>query len=411
MKREQIYLNSIHRRFRSKTNDRKLFSRVTSASSEQRKQIMGDIAELIKRRGLAYGFLAFYRQQVNCGFVLSDPLNPRGKKVKRFKDKKTGVEFRFLWNPDREMRKNHKLLIERGIIAGDVDKSKLINIQKDGKPCYLCRENIALQNPAEILLPVRLAGQDYFAGANFAYIENNHFTIINMRHRRQRYEKRILASLIDFVSKTDGFFRAIFNGLAGATIVWHEHLQATTEPFPVEDIRISRKDTVFHKRDLRVSRPFYYTPLWVIEGRNKQTVIKAADRIITGWQNLNPKTNTENVIAVKSKGLFRIFIFLRDTRRLAGKGKFGGMASFECGGSIVLSYKPKPGQKGGPDERKTFYNADIDTVKRLLTEIAPVADDSGKRTAYSWKSCMQPSRGCTSEIPTTKITHKTRIKN
>jgi hypothetical protein len=380
---EQIYLNRIHRLFRADSGDRELFSRIASASSEERKRILRDVAELIKRRGLAYGLLALYRQQVNCGFVLSDPLNFRGKKVKRFKDKKTGVEFRFLWNPYREMRKNQSFLIKRGIIAGDFDKSKLINIQKDGLPCYLCRENIALQNPEEILLPVRLAGQDYFAGANFAYIENNHFTIINARHRRQRYKKRILASLIDFVSRTDGFFRAIFNGLAGATIIWHEHLQATTEPFPVESIRISRKDTVFHKRDLRISRPFYYIPLWVVEGRNKQTVIQAADRVITGWQNLKLKTNTENIIAVKSNGLFRIFIFLRDARRLAGKGKFGGMASFECGGSIVLSYKPKPGQKGKPDERKTFDNADIDTVKRLLTEIAPVADDSGKWTAYS----------------------------
>jgi hypothetical protein len=380
---EQIYLNRIHQRFHSKTDDRKLFSRVASASSEQQKQILQDVAKFIKRRGLAYGLLALYRQQVNCGFVLGDPLSPRGKRIKRFKDKKTGIKFRLLWNPDREMRKNRACFIKRGVIAGNVDKTKLINIQKDGKPCYLCRENIALQNPAEILLPVRLAGQDYFAGANFAYIENNHFTIINARHCRQRYEKRILASLIDFVTKTDGFFRAIFNGLAGATIIWHEHLQATTEPFPVECIRIRENDTVFHKRGLRVSRPFYYTPVWVVEGRNKTEVIRAADRIIIGWQNLNPKTNTENIIAVKTAGIFRIFIFLRDTRRLAGKGKVGGMASFECGGSIVLSYKPKPGQKGKPDERKTFDNADIDTVRRLLAGIGPMVDDSGKRTAYS----------------------------
>jgi len=369
---EQIYLNRIHRRFRSESDERKLFLRVLSASSGRRKQILRDVAELIKRRGLAYGLLALYRQQVNCGFVLGDPLSPHGKKIKRFKDKRTGVEFRFLWNPDREMRKNHKLLIKRGVIAGDVDKSKLINIQKDGTPCYLCRDNIALQNPAEILLPVRIAGQDYFAGANFAYIENNHFTIINARHCRQRYEKRILASLVDFVTKTDGFFRAIFNGLAGATIVWHEHLQATTEPFPVEGIRIRQNDILFQKSGLCVSRPFYYTPLLVVEGRNKTAVINTADRIIIGWQNLNPKTNTENIIAVKSDGLFRIFIFLRDTSRLAGKGKFGGMASFECGGSIVLSYKPKPGQKGKPDEQKTFDNADLDTVRRLFSGIAPV---------------------------------------
>jgi hypothetical protein len=409
---EQTYLNRIHRQFGADSGNRKLFSRISSASSEQRKQILRDAAELIKRRGLAYGLLALYRQQVNCGFVLDDPLSPRGKKIKRFRDKRTGVEFQVMWDSGRALRKNHKLLIERGIIAGDVDKSRMINIQKDGRPCYLCRQNIALQNPAEIIQPMRLAGEDYFAGANFAYIENNHFTIISARHRRQRYEKHILASLIDFVLKTDGFFRVIFNGLAGATILWHEHLQATTEPFPVESIRIRDKDIVVQKTGFRVSRPFYYLPLWVVEGNNSNAIIEATDHIIVRWQKLNPEKHTENVITAKSGKLFRIFIFLRDTRRQAGKGKFGGMASFECGGSIVLSYKPKPGQKGKLDEQRTFNHADIDTVRRLLAEIKPVADDNGKRTAYSWKSDMQPGRGSAWEIPITRtIKHETKIPN
>jgi hypothetical protein len=263
-----------------------------------------------------------------------------------------------------------------GVIADNVDKAKLINLDKTGKPCYLCIKNIALQNPAEILLPIKLDGQDYFAGANFAYIENNHYTIINARHRRQSYEKRILAAIIDFVERTDGLFRAIFNGLAGATILWHEHLQATTEPFPVESIRIREKDIVFHKSGLRVSRPFYYTPLWVVEGRNKNTVIDAAHHIIDRWQKLNPQNHTENIIAVKSGKLFRIFIFLRDTRRLAGEGKFGDMASFECGGVIVLSYRPLKRETGKPNEKKTFDNAGLDTVRRLLANVAPAVPDA-----------------------------------
>jgi hypothetical protein len=375
---EQTYLNRVHRYVRANSDDRKLFSRIASSSSEQRKQILQDVAELIKRRGFAYGLLALYRQQVNCGFVLGDPLSPRGKKVKRFKDNKTGVEFRLLWNPDRELRKNHSLLIKRGVIAEDVDKSKLINLDKNGKPCYLCIKNIAIQNPAEILLSMRLGGEEYFAGANFAYIENNHFTIISSRHREQSYEKRIMAVLIDFVGRTNGLFRAIFNGRAGATILAHQHLQAATEPFPVESIRIRENDIVFHKRGLRVSRPFYYTPLWVVEGRDKNAVIDAADYIIVRWQNLNPQNHTENIIAVKSGTLFRIFIFLRDTRRLAGKGKFGDMASFECAGSIVLSYKPQKGHAGKPDERKTFNKANLNTARKLLADVAPTVADRAK---------------------------------
>lgn len=361
---EKRYLNKIHRHFRAGPDDRKLFSRIAVAPSRQREQILQDVTALITRKGLAYGLLALFRQQVNCGFVLSDPLSRKGKEIRRFKDGTCGVTFRLLWNPDRELRKNHSLLIKRGIIAENIDNKKLINRNKDGKPCYLCPTNIALQNPAEILLRLRLAGENYYAGANFAYIENNHFTIMSSRHRAQLYKRHILVALNDFVEQTGGHFRAAFNGLAGTSILEHEHFQVTTELFPIEDIRIRKRDVIFQKGSIRISRPFYYTPLWVVEGRDKKSIIDAADRIIVQWQKLNPEYHTENVIAVKSDEVFRMFIFPRDTRRLSGEGKFGDMGSFECAGSIVFSLQP--------DERNTFDSADLETARTLLADIAPV---------------------------------------
>jgi hypothetical protein len=369
------YLNKIHRHFRVSPDDKKLFLRIAEAPSRQRKQILRGVNKLIKQQGLVYGLLALYRQQVNCGFVLADPLNRRGKEIKQFKDKTTGVKFRLQWNPDRELRKNHSLLISRGVIAKGVNKAKLVNIGKDGKPCYLCSKNISQLNPAEILLRLRLAGEYYFIGANFAYIENNHFTVMSSRHFAQSYKKRILVVLNDFVEQTDGYFRAIFNGRAGATILDHVHFHATTEPFPVEDIQIRKQDAVFQKGSVRVFRPFYYTPLWIIEGRDKDAVINAADRIISLWRKLNLREHTENVLAVKSNGLFRTFVFLRDTKRLTGEGKSGDVACFECGGSIVLSYQPSTEQKDEINERNTFDTADLVTVKTMLEDIAPIVPD------------------------------------
>ena len=373
---EKRYLNKVHRQFGANPQNKKLFTRVAAASSGQREQILKDVQELIRSRGAAYGLLALYRQQVNCGFVLADPLKTEGKEINRFKDKTTGISFRILWNPDRELRKNHKLLIERGVIAEDIDKSKLINLDEKGKPCYLCRENIAIQNPAEILFGLRLGGEDYYTGANFAYIENNHFTIMSGQHRDQKYGRHILAALNDFIEQTDGHFRAIFNGLAGASITSHEHLQATTEEFPVENIRIRKNDVIFQKDSLRIIRPFYYIPLWIVEGNDREEVINAADSIIVRWERLNPKFYTENIIVVKTDGLFRMFIFLRDTRCLAGEGKFGDMASFECGGDIVLSYEPQSGEIQKINERKTFDTADINVVRALLGDVAPIIPDA-----------------------------------
>lgn len=372
---EQQYLCETHNQFKATREDRDLFERITRLRCCERDKILESVRGLIRRRGLAFGLLALYRQQVNCGFVLADPLRPEGKERKEFTDETCDVKFRLLWNPDRELRKDHALLIERGVIAEHVDQDRLINRDDRGKPCYLCKENIALQNPSEILFPLRLGGEEYFLGANFAYIENNHFTLMSSQHRDQRYGRHVLNVLHDFVDQTDGYFRAIFNGLAGASIPWHEHLQVTSVSLPIEAIRIQKHDVVLEASGIRVSRPFYYTPVWVVEGERGDAVMDVADRIILAWHDLNQTHHTENVIASRSDGRFRLFIFLRDTRRLAGEGKSGDMASFECGGSIVLSFLPPPDRTQDTNERSTFDSATLSSVRRLLADIAPIMPD------------------------------------
>lgn len=321
--------------------------------------------------GLTHDLLALYRQQVNCGFVLADPLIGKGREEKRFFDECCGIEFRFLWNPDRQLRKNHALLVQRGVVAKHVDTDKLINKDKNGKACYLCKENIALQNPAEVLFPLKLAGEQYFAGANFAYITNNHFTIMSSSHRPQQYRRGVLAVLDDFVLQTGGHFRAIFNGLAGASIPWHEHMQATTEKFPIEDIKIRDTDVLRDDGHIRVSMPFYYTSVGVVEGTSAAEVEDAGDRAIQKWYSFNKEYHTENVIAAMTEGRFRMFLILRDTRKLTGTGKAGAMAAFECGGNIVLSYEPPEPESEKVNERFTFDRASLETAKQLLFDIAP----------------------------------------
>ncbi len=199
---------------------------------------------------------------------------------------------------------------------------------------------------------------------------------MSSEHRDQAYSRHILDVLHDFVGKTDGYFRAIFNGLAGASIPWHEHLQVTTVAFPVEAIRIQPHDVVLERDGIRVCHPFYYIPVWVVEGERSDYVCDAAHRIIVKWHSLNKRDHTENVIACRSDSRLRVFIFLRDTRRLAGQGKFGDMASFECGGSIVLSYLPPSNRPQDTNERNTFESATLSTVRRLLADVAPMLPDT-----------------------------------
>ena len=367
-------IEEYHRRFRASDQDRTVFERVAKSASTDRDRIVEDIVTLRKRVGLGYALIALYKQQVNSGFVLADPLGMKDEYEKRFFDPETNITFRVQWNPDRELRRDHALLINRGIIAEHADESKLIHRSPNGKPCYLCKSNIDAQNPGEILLEVDLAGEAFYVGANFASITYNHFTVMNAEHHPQDYRREILSFMNDFGEKTDGCFRAVFNGLAGASIKKHEHLQATTEPFPIEEIWIGEEDAVRSFESVRVSCPRYILPVWIVEGRNKESVERAADAILSSWHGLDASEHTENIISVLSGNTYRTFIILRERTKLVGPGKMGVMASFETGGIIVLSTEAK-GSTDEVDERETFRTANLKIVRSMLKGVSP---DAGK---------------------------------
>ena len=365
------YIKEMHEKFNASDETQSLFEKIIELPSNRREDILKDVHVLIEHTGLAYALLSLYRQQVNSGFVLADPLNDKKKEEKKIFDPDTGVTFRVQWNPDRELRKNHELLVERGVITEKANETKLTNKDKNGKACYLCKTNIDEQNPGEILIDMNFQGEKYYAGANFAYITNNHYTIMSEEHRPQQYRKKILEALNDFVDKTGGYFRTIFNGLAGASIEEHEHMQATTEEFPIERLKIENRDIIYENNDIRISNPKYYCPIRVVEGTGRAKTEDAADKIISKWHNMDGQYHTVNIIAAKPDNQYRIFIILRDKRKLAGNGKSGAMASFETGGNVILSYEPKVKSGKETNERETFDKTNLETIKGLLKDITP----------------------------------------
>jgi hypothetical protein len=379
------YIKQLHHTFEASQEAQQLFEKIAATPTAKRECILADVNRLKGSAGLSYALLALYRQQVNSGFVLADPLEMRGSNCKTILDPDTGITFKVQWNPHRELRKNHALLVERRVIAENVDPAKLINKREDGTACYLCKTNIDEQNPGEILVGVELAGEQFYAGANFSYITNHHFTIMNGRQRPQYYRKEIPRILNDFVDKTAGHFRAIFNGRAGASILWHEHLQVTTETFPIEQIRIEDAHIIHESGDTRVSRPDYYIPVWVIEGSDKEKVEVITNRIIEFWHKLNRTDHTENIIAAKSAEQYRTFVILRDANKLSADkaGKKGALAAFETGGNIILSYQAEPGENG-VNERHTFDRATLETIRQLLGEISP--DRQSCSELHRWAS-------------------------
>lgn len=344
------------------------------ANPYNRDFIFDKLNRLRLESNLYTALVTLFRQQVEAGFVLSDPLKDELKEKKHFFDKVTGVNFTVEWNPNRELRKNHALLIERGVVNDNIDQSDLINRDNHGKACYLCSQNIKLQNPLEILFPIELSGTEYFCGANFAPITDNHFTLMTSEHLPQNYDSNVIKAMIDFVQKTDGNFRAIFNGRAGASILSHLHLQGTTEKMPVEGIILEEESVILNSRDIRVYNPFYYIPLFILESESVELIQNKADQVIRTWISLDYNLHTLNILVLRENEVYKIFIFLRDRNKLIGDGKEGDMGTFECAGNLVLSYGIFNSNQDVNNEKLLFENFNFDLLKNLLNQISPDND-------------------------------------
>jgi hypothetical protein len=299
--------------------------------------------------GLAKELVETWAQQGRDGFLLSDPEQDTGMETRTCKDGLSGVGFRFRWLPHRELRGNVQELIERGIINPDHDKSQLFVDPRDpsGRHCFLCEQNIRIVHPKERLVPLTLAGQEYFAGANFAWIELDHFTVFSKTHQDQAYSEHTLPAMIDLHRQTDGRFRVLFNGPgAGATIPWHLHYQITTEAMPVEALNPGGE----------VSYPTSVQRYKAEPERQHQ-----AHEFAAGWVARDPENHTVNVLIAPGGDEPMIYIFPRDQRHAKAENK-GLVGGFEMAGDFVMS---------APAEREPFENATADLAIQILQQVCP----------------------------------------
>lgn len=325
--------------------------------------LLADLQRLAHQQGLAAALRALFRQQVEAGFVLFDPADSALLAEKRFASQNHQPALRLQWNPQRELRLNPALLIARGVIAADVEPSRLIHRDHSGRGCYLCRHNIALQAPAEVVYPIELNGEPHILGSNFAPITNNHFTVIVEQHRPQQYHAGILRAGFELAVATGGEFRVLFNGRAGASILEHEHLHATDTQLPIEALQAEANNLLYQRPGLRIAQPPYCLPVWLVEGEQMDAVVAAGDRLIRAWQRLDPEHHSENLLMSFESGHYRLFIGPRDLRRLTATGRVAAMGSFEVAGLVVLSHA---------SEQALYEGADAAQTRQLLAALTPL---------------------------------------
>lgn len=294
--------------------------------------------------GLAGLLTDTWEQQARDGFLLSDPATAEIEERTSL-DPISGVEFRFRWMPHREIRTDVAELERRGILNPDRDEAALFRDPRDpsGRHCFLCEDNIAVCHPKEILLPVSLAGREYRIGANFAWIEADHFTVMAADHVDQTFTPHALAAMLELHAAAGGEFRVIYNGAeAGATIPWHLHYQVTSERLPVEGLGDAKAYPVPVER-------------FTVDG-DPAAAVTAVQR----WESADPNRRV-NILIAGPVAAPVVHVFRRDRRRTRSDVK-GLMGGFEICGDFVYS---EPGM------RRWFEEADAAMARRALEDVAP----------------------------------------
>jgi len=291
---------------------------------------------------------ATWQAQIDDGFLLGDPRAP--VETRYADDPETGIRFRFRWLPHRAIRGVAAELALMGKYDPACEETAMPIDARDpeGRPCFLCARMIGSCFPREVLIPIEAGGRSWLAGANFAWLGADHFTVASALHEDQSYDGGVLDAMLDIHRDTGGTFRVIYNGPgAGASIPWHLHLQMTTDPFPVEELGPGDEG-------------LYPLPMRRFDSAGP------ADGFVREWQAGDP-SHRVNLMVGGPEGRPGIYVFLRDNRR-SSSSDLGAMASFEACGDLVFD---------APAHREVFERANLQMVHTAFSEIRPLADPPG----------------------------------
>ena len=299
-------------------------------------------------KSLAETLIETWATQGHDGFLLSDPADTEIPIHEAF-DPRCGVSYRYRWMPHREIRGNVRELERRGILNPGRDESKLFRDGRDssGRHCFLCEGNIAECHPMERLVPIMLSGREYLAGANFAWIERNHFTVMAAEHMDQLYSRHVMEAMLDLHLQTQGQFRVLFNGAgAGATIPWHMHYQITTGEMPIERLGPGNEENY---------------PTAVCRFPLGSAGLDHAHFAAQQWLEGDTQNRSLNILIATIGSDPCIFVFPRDQRHASATG-MGLVGGFEVAGDMVLS---------SPHEEHTFHHATVTTAREILAQVCP----------------------------------------
>ena len=252
---------------------------------------------------------------------------------------KTAIEKNLMWTY-KPTNSNKYLEITINLSKpekNNKDTAKLLTIKQDKKYplCLLCKENEGyegtLTHPARRnirTIKLKLNGENWFMQYSpYAYY-NEHCIVINEEHHQMKIDETTPIKLVDFVDYLPNYFIGSNACLpiVGGSILNHEHFQGGLHLMPMHYATIRKHFTSSEFSDLELGILDWYNSAIQINGKNKENVIKLAQKIIKTWENYddldneilshtdNTPHNTVSPILRKENDIYKFTIILRNNR-------------------------------------------------------------------------------------------------
>ena len=190
------------------------------------------------------------------------------------------------------------------------DIAKAATQQKSEYPkCLLCKENEGyaghISHPARQnhrLIPIQLAGQDYYLQYSPYVYYNEHCIVFNAEHVPMKIDKNVFVKLLDFVKQFPHYTVGSNADLpiVGGSILSHDHFQGGAYTFAMEN---APYESMFELKNYEeVTAGIIRWPMSVIRLQSKDTdrLAAASNEILEKWRSY---TDEEAFIYCETDGV------------------------------------------------------------------------------------------------------------
>ena len=199
--------------------------------------------------------------------------------------------------------------------------------------CALCHENEGYAGTLSAsprqnirLIPMQMAGQDWFLQYSPYVYYNEHCIALSAAHTPMKIDRSSFVKLLDFVEQVPHYFLGSNADLpiVGGSILAHDHMQGGHYTFAMEKAPVERSVTFAGFED--VSAGIVRWPMSVIRisGTDKSRLVELADRILAAWRGYTDEAafifaetegephNTITPIGRMREGRFELDLVLRN---------------------------------------------------------------------------------------------------